>query len=105
MHTLTKHKEGIYAVALDNMNIIYQMNAEKTSITVIKIMLAENSKLNTGGANKLRTREWLEKVSEFIDFGNTEILESPSTPLEVKEQNSSDVSPAKDDEEEKKAGE
>ena len=88
---------------MDNMNIIYQMNAEKTSITVIKIMLAENSKLNAAGTNKLRTREWLEKVSEFIDFGNTEILESPSTPLEVKEQNSSD-SPEKN-EEEKKASE
>lgn len=30
VHTLTKHKEGIYAVALDNLNIVYTMNQEKT---------------------------------------------------------------------------
>ena len=26
VHTLNKHKEGIYAVALDNLNIVYSMN-------------------------------------------------------------------------------
>ena len=26
VHTLNKHKEGIYAVALDNLNIVYTMN-------------------------------------------------------------------------------
>jgi hypothetical protein len=29
VHTLNKHKEGIYAIALDNLNIIYTMDENK----------------------------------------------------------------------------
>lgn len=38
VHTLTKHKQGVYAVALDNLNIIYVMNEDKTDITIVKII-------------------------------------------------------------------
>ncbi|CDW81477.1 UNKNOWN [Stylonychia lemnae] len=64
LHTLNKHKEGIYAVALDNMNIIYKMNEEKTQITIIKVIWTDN----TQPKEKLRTKEWLLKISEIIDF-------------------------------------
>ena len=45
VHTLNKHKEGIYAVALDNMNIVYTMDSEKTEITVKKVIYVDNSSL------------------------------------------------------------
>ena len=68
------------------MNIIYLMDNDKTNITVIKIMLAENG----SGATKLRTREWLEKVSEFIDFGDNEILPLETSPENDQEKKSED---------------
>eukprot|EP00347_Sterkiella_histriomuscorum_P005014 403358232 len=67
IHTLNKHKEGIYAVALDNMNIIYKMNEEKTQITIIQVIWSDNTKPK----EKLRTKEWLLKISEFIDSNST----------------------------------
>lgn len=45
------------------MNIVYKMNEEKTQIMIIKILWSDNSKPK----EKLRTKEWLLKISEFID--------------------------------------
>lgn len=64
MHTLNKHKEGIYAVALDNINIVYAMDDTKKEIHILKVMYADNSQPR----EKLRTKEWLATVSEMIDF-------------------------------------
>ena len=50
-------------MALDNMNIIYKMNEEKSHINIVKILWADN----TQPQEKLRTKEWLLKISEFID--------------------------------------
>ena len=63
IHTINKHKEGIYAVALDNLNIIYKMNEEKTHIIIVKILWSDNSQPK----EKLRTKEWLLKISEIIE--------------------------------------
>lgn len=45
------------------MNIIYKMNEEKSHINIVKILWADN----TQPQEKLRTKEWLLKISEFID--------------------------------------
>ena len=69
VHTLNKHKEGIYAVALDNMNIVYTMNSEKTEIKVMKIIYVDNSSLEQQGpADKLRTKAWLERMNDIMEF-------------------------------------
>lgn len=44
------------------MNIVYKMNEEKTQVHVVKILYADNSQPQ----EKLRTKEWLLKVSEYI---------------------------------------
>ena len=64
MHTLNKHKEGIYAVALDNINIVYSMDDTKKRVNILKIIYVDN----TEPAEKLRTKEWLQKMSGLIDF-------------------------------------
>lgn len=61
------------------MNIIYKMNEEKTEITIVKVMWCDN----TQPREKLRTKEWLLKISEYIDF-------SPSQSQEQANQKSSD---------------
>jgi len=43
VHTLNKHKEGIYAVALDNLNIVYAMDDIKKEVHILKVMYADNS--------------------------------------------------------------
>jgi len=43
VHTLNKHKEGIYAVALDNLNIVYAMDDSKKEVHILKVMYADNS--------------------------------------------------------------
>jgi len=82
VHTLNKHKEGIYAVALDNLHIVYTMNSDKTKCEVVKIMYSDNSQpmMHTSSkkskkkqpdfkiVEKLRTKEWLEKMMEIMDF-------------------------------------
>jgi hypothetical protein len=35
LHILSLHKEFTYGVYLDNLNVIYKMNAEQTEIRVI----------------------------------------------------------------------
>lgn len=45
VHTLNKHKEGLYAVALDNLNIVYTMNAEKTEIHIVKIVYVDGTQV------------------------------------------------------------
>lgn len=47
VHTLNKHKEGIYAIALDNMNIVYTMNAQKTEVRVLSVIFADHSSLDS----------------------------------------------------------
>ena len=64
VHTLNKHKEGIYAVALDNINIVYSMDDPNKTVNIIKIMYVDNS----GPQEKLRTKEWLLKMNQIIDF-------------------------------------
>ena len=79
VHTLTKHKQGVYAVALDNLNIVYMMNEDKTNITIVKVIYQNNKKIDTeqvANSDKLRTREWLEKISEYIDFDEEDEPES-----------------------------
>ena len=41
VHTLNKHKEGIYAVALDNLNIVYAMDDTKKEVHILKVMYAD----------------------------------------------------------------
>ena len=43
MHTLNKHREGIYGVALDNLNIVYSMDDTKKQVHILKVMFADNS--------------------------------------------------------------
>ena len=43
VHTLNKHKEGIYAVALDNINIVYSMDDPNKRVNILKIMYVDNS--------------------------------------------------------------
>jgi len=46
------------------MNIIYKMNEQKTEVLICKIIWIDNSQPR----EKLRTREWLLKISEIIDL-------------------------------------
>lgn len=62
VHTLNKHKEGIYAVALDNLHIVYTMNQDL--IVIVKVLYVNNSEPQ----EKLRTKEWLEKMNDIMDF-------------------------------------
>ena len=64
-------------MALDNLNIVYKMNEEKTEITILKVLWADNS----SPREKLRTREWLLKISELMDFSKTS-----DSPSEIKKQ-------------------
>ena len=64
VHTLNKHKEGIYGLALDNINIVYAMDDIKKEIHILKVIYADNSQPRA----KLRTKEWLATVTEMIDF-------------------------------------
>ena len=64
VHTLNKHKEGIYAVALDNINIVYSMDDSKKRVSILKVIYVDNSE----PAEKLRTKEWLQKMTSLIDF-------------------------------------
>ena len=57
MHTLNKHKEGIYGIALDNLSIVYGMDETHNIINILKIMFSDNS------MPKLRTKEWLQKMN------------------------------------------
>ena len=43
VHTLNKHKEGIYAVALDNLNIVYIMDDIRKEIHILKVIHSENA--------------------------------------------------------------
>lgn len=40
VHSLNKHKEGIYVVKLDNLDIVYIMNENKTECQIVKILVA-----------------------------------------------------------------
>ena len=51
-------------MSLDNLNIVYKMNEEKTIVTVLKVIWTDNSQPK----EKLRTKEWLLKISEILDF-------------------------------------
>ena len=64
VHTLNKHKEGIYAVALDNINIVYAMDDAKKEVTILKLIYVDASLPR----EKLRTKEWLATVTGMIDF-------------------------------------
>ena len=72
MHTLNKHKEGIYAVALDNLNIVYAMDDVKKEVHILKVMYtdvaSEQGDESSLHQPKLRTKEWLATITEMIDF-------------------------------------
>ena len=72
MHTLNKHKEGIYAVALDNLNIVYAMDDVKKEVHILKVMYTDIASEQGDELSlhqpKLRTKEWLATITEMIDF-------------------------------------
>lgn len=47
VHILNKHQEGIYAVALDNLNIVYTINIKKAEVKIVKILYVDNTKIGT----------------------------------------------------------
>lgn len=69
MHTLNKHKEGIYGIALDNLSIVYGMDETHNIINILKIMFSDNS------MPKLRTKEWLQKMNQIMDIKTEESKE------------------------------
>ena len=60
VHTLSKHKEGIYALSLDNVILVYSTSEDMLTITILKVVYAPDNK------QKLRTKEWLEEISKQI---------------------------------------
>jgi hypothetical protein len=54
------------------------MNEEKTKVTILKIIWTDNTKPK----EKLRTKEWLLKISEIMDFDK----DSPTKDNEVSEE-------------------
>ena len=64
VHTLNKHKEGIYGIALDNLNIVYTMDETHNIINIVKIIFSDNSMQK----EKLRTKEWLQKMQVMMDI-------------------------------------
>lgn len=85
MHTLNKHKEGIYAVALDNLHIVYTMNEDMSQLVIVKVLYVNNSEPQ----EKLRTKEWLEKMNDIMDFRGIKVDE-PEGGQEVQDQKSGD---------------
>lgn len=43
MHTLNKHKEGIYGIALDNLNLVYSLDEEHAKVDILKVTYMDNS--------------------------------------------------------------
>lgn len=84
VHTLNKHKEGIYAIALDNLNIVYTMDQSKTRIEIVKVLFSDASRNSldpheqqvAAPSSKLRTKQWLEKMSEIMDLRGIKVEES-----------------------------
>jgi hypothetical protein len=64
------------------------MNEEKTHVTIVKILWSDN----TQPKEKLRTKEWLLKISDLID----------SSPQKIGENSSENKTQSKNFEEEKK---
>ena len=69
VHTLNKHKEGIYGIALDNLSIVYGMDETHNIINILKIMFSDNS------MPKLRKKEWLQKMNQIMDIKTEESKE------------------------------
>lgn len=69
VHTLNKHKEGIYGIALDNLSIVYGMDETHNIINILKIMFSDSS------MPKLRTKEWLQKINQIMDIKTEESKE------------------------------
>lgn len=69
VHTLNKHKEGIYGIALDNLSIVYGMDETHNIINILKIMFSDNS------MPRLRTKEWLQKMNQIMDINAEESKE------------------------------
>ena len=40
VHSLNKHKEGIYVIKLDNLDIIYIMNENKSECQIVKVLVS-----------------------------------------------------------------
>ena len=64
LHTLNKHNSGgVYALALDNMEIIYTMDNTKSVFTVVYVR-----ELQVGGVQRLRTAQWFEEVKLLLNI-------------------------------------
>jgi hypothetical protein len=64
VHTLNKHKEGIYGIALDNLNLVYSLDEQHSKVEILKVHYQDNSQPH----EKLRTKEWLLKISQLYDI-------------------------------------
>ena len=71
MHTLNKHKEGIYGIALDNLNLVYSLDEEHSKVEILKVHYQDNSQPH----EKLRTKEWLLKISQLYDIKTSATIE------------------------------
>ena len=60
VHTLNHHKKGLYAIRLDNLEIVYEMDEAHEKVQVIEILRNDLTKPQ----EKLRTKEWLDKTKE-----------------------------------------
>lgn len=69
VHTLNRHKEGLYAIRLDNLEIVYEMDEEHQHVKVIEILQTDLSK----PLDKIRTKEWLKKTKEKIQNKEEEL--------------------------------
>ena len=60
VHTLNRHKEGLYAIRLDNLEIVYEMDETHEKVLVREILRNDITKPQ----EKIRTKEWLEKTKK-----------------------------------------
>jgi len=60
VHTLNRHKEGLYAIRLDNLEIVYEMDETHEKVLVCEILRNDITKPQ----EKIRTKEWLEKTKK-----------------------------------------
>ena len=44
VHTLNKHKEGIFGMALDNINIVYGINEPQKTIHILQITYMDHKR-------------------------------------------------------------
>lgn len=67
-------------MALDNLNIVYTINIKKSEVRIVKILYVDNTKIGSQSQphEKLRTKEWLEKINEMMEFRGDKFEEEKS---------------------------